>query len=320
MFKLNTRAACLYGLVAICTYLIACDDHAKNALKSELNKTNYNLVDPANDWTYAGGIAVYDTHNPKAGTAFYGLPAGVQKPQTEPATAAWGQDQIDSTFTAQALAGGLGTVVKLGFGFDHNKQTTLAQINASGARLPNPELMLTNPTVAAQIKTWLSGGRFNVYIVSTALTTTNLSAKTSSSTGVAAAFGDDVKQCTPQTGGSATGGNTTGGGSTAGGTSAGGTTTRTTTAAGSTATGAATSGTNTGPTVSVQVCKTDDSTFSLATQTPLVFATLTNAVTLQPDGTPQINPVPGVSPGGRLKQAQVAMPSGKWKQQPWPVQ
>jgi len=329
MKKLNFGAFFLFGLVAMGAWLVACDGDAKNALKSELNKTNYNLVDPANDWTYAGGIAVYDTKNPKAGTAFYGLPRGVQKPQTETATAAWGADEINSNFTAQTLLSGIGSILNLGFAFDKSKHTTLAQISASGARLTNPELIVQDATVANKVKSWLSGGQYKVYIVSTALTTTNLSAKISDSTGVAGAFGSDVKQCTASTGSNTTGDVTSGGGTT-GETAAGGNTTtarattRANTAGGSAGT-IANSSTGTGVTVTAQVCKTDDSTFTLATQTPLVFATLTNEVELGPNDTLVVRPVPGVTryllaSQKPQRKSQAAILSGKWKQQAWPVQ
>lgn len=347
MLRPHFRTVSALGILAISTCFVACNDDAKDALKSELNKTDFNLVDPANDWTYAGGIAVYDTKNPKAGTVFYGLPPGVDKPQTTPATASWGADKISGTFTAQALVSGLGTVVKGGLSVNHSNQTTLAQINASGARLSNPEAILNNPAVATQIKSWLSSNRYSVYIVSTALTTSSLSATTSSSAGVSAAFGSSVQQCPASSGGTSSGGTTTRGttgagtttggtstgggaapGSTGGGTSGGGPTTGGTAGGGATGTGAAgggtggtTAGGTSGPTANLQVCKNDDSSFTLTTQASLVFATLTNAVALQ-DGTLQLIPVAETVPGGgeRGKEipSQAAMLSGKWTRRSWP--
>lgn len=329
MLKLRARRLYFYGLMVACICTVACSDNAKNALKSELNSTNFNLVDPANDWTYAGGIVVYDTHNSKAGATFYGLPPGVSKPETVPATAVWGQDKINSSFTLQALVSGIGSLVKGGLGVNHSNQITLAQINASGTRVEHPETILTNPAVSAQIKTWLAGGRYSVYLVNTALDTTSLSVTTTSSTGITAAFGSSLPQCQKPASGNTTGGSTGGTGGNTGGTTTGDTTGATSSgsrAGASKPAGNSAGGTNgsssSGPTGTLQACKNDDSTFSLSTQTPLVFATLTNAVTLQSGGDLQLVPVSETVTGGgergKAVPTQAATLSGKWKQSAWP--
>jgi hypothetical protein len=322
MPRFNCLNLTLCGLLALCVCIVACDNKALDALKAELNRTNFNSVFPANDWTYAGGLAVYDSKNPKGGTTFYGLPAGVDKPQTEPANAAWGAQEIDSSFTVQALVSGLGHVLKSpisgGVAVNYNAKTTLAQINATGTRAVHPDAILSNPTVAGQITQWLKTGHLSVYIVSTALDTSNLSAKTTDSGGVTAAFGGTIKECAPPTGGSSAAGSTTGG-STTGGSTAGGSTTGGTTTGGTT-----TSGTG-GGTASLQGCKTNDDSFTLTTTTPLVFATLTNAVTLQPDGASLFfNPAPQVPPGGfergkAIPTQAATLSSGKWKKASWPA-
>jgi len=325
MSKLNARTVCsLFGLFTILA-LLACNDNAKNALKSELNTTGFNLVDPANDWIYAGGVAVYDNQNPKAGTTFYGLPQGVQKPQTVPATAVWGADKINSNFTLQALVAGVGTVVKAGLGVNHSKQITLAQINGSGTRVEHPEAIVSDPAVSSQLKTWLTGGRFSVYIVNTALNTTSLSATTTSATGVTAAFGDTLPQCqNSSTGNNSSGGNgvTTNGGSNGSNNNGSSGATGTESRSGASLPGAATSGGGTAPTGTLQACKNSDSSFTLNTQTALVFATLTNAVTLQADGTLQVLPVTAPVPGGEERRkpipTQAEALSGKWEQNKWP--
>src|ERR1700746_2488463 len=257
----------IYAVLAICVSLVACNDKAKNALKSELNKTNFNLVDPANDWTFAGGLVVYDNQNPKAGATFYGLPANVEKPQAVPATAVWGAEDMDNNFTVQALVSGLGQVVNGVVAFNHSNKTTLAQINASGTRVPNPENIVANSEVAKQVKSWLNGGRFSVYIVNTVLNTTSLSAKTSSSTGVSAAFGSDIKKCQPTSGSGAadTGNNaapsaarasSAAGGTTNGGAVTGGNTSTPTAGTGNTS-GTTSPGGSSKPTANLQVCEND---------------------------------------------------------------
>jgi hypothetical protein len=59
---------CGFATLSVC--LIAFNDGARRALKSGLNMTAFNLVYPANDWTFSGRVAVYPNRNPKAGTPF----------------------------------------------------------------------------------------------------------------------------------------------------------------------------------------------------------------------------------------------------------
>ena len=314
MMQVIRRYLSACALVAFCVCFVACNNKALDALKTELNKTNFNSVNPANDWTYAGGIAVYDNKNPKGGVTFYGLPSGVDKPQTEAANAVWGAQEIDSTFTVQALVNGLGTVLKApisgGVAVNYGSQTTLAQITATGTRAVHPDAILSNPVVASQITSWLKTGNLSVYIVNTALDTTSLSAKTTDSGGVSAAFGGTLKDC-PSSSGNSSGGSSSGG-SASGGSGSGGS-----------SSGGSASGGSSGPSASLQGCKTGNDSFTLTSSTPLVFATLTNAVTLQPDGSLFFNPAPQVPPGGfeRTKGIPTQAPTlsaEKWKTMPWP--
>ena len=343
MIRPLPRAYILASAILLCFCFASCDNKSEELLQSELNNSGWNLVNPANNWTYAGGIVVQDSKN----ASFYGLPQGTSALPTGPIPppgATWGQSTASGSFSVQALINGIGKVlgssIQAGVSVNHSSQETVQKINASGTCVQvgpqcgmDVQALLSQPLVSNQIKLWLQNKNpeYAVFVVTKVLTTTNLSVSTSSSSGVDAALGS-LQQCpssngtpNPTPAGGATGAGGTGGGAT-GATGAGGT--------GNTQTGSTNAtGTNTStgnsPTASLQFCQNSSSQFSMSTSSPLVFAAETVPVTLDSGGNLQAGPI-AVHHGGFMALTapatgptsppppQAKVFQGRWQQKSWP--
>jgi hypothetical protein len=315
---MNNGVRRLIGCSFATVYLlsVARADNSIKPLQSVLNKTDYNLVYPAQSNIFAGGILVAD----KKHSSFYGLPVGVAAQPASPVSAAWAKTDLNSSFSLQALISGIGTLVSGGLGVSHTKQLGLEQINASGFEVAHPELVIENAAVKTQITSWL-GQRYSVYIVHTALSTSNISVTSSSSTGVTAAFGTTLPACpagsTPAKPSDGTGAAGTGAtGSTGAATGTGAKETRA--VDGTPAAGNATSGAAGKPTASLQACLNSSSKITLSTAIPLVFAASLNPVTLGANGVLQVGPVLKIAPGGAFRDLNHPPKVTTWKPSAWP--
>jgi hypothetical protein len=327
MVKHVRFATLMCGICAVVTFLYASDKSTK-PLQSVLNKTNYNLVYPATSDVFAGGILVSDNKH----SSFYGLPPTVSTPETQPVTAAWGQGDISSSFSLQALLGGLGKLITGGLGVGKSSTLKLSQINASGAEVTNAALstLSQNPDVVRQVNTWL-GLHYRVYIVHTALATTSISINTTGNVDVTAAFGSSLPKCpaapasnsstsNPQgtsgsnatgTGGTSSGQNGSGSPTSASTSGAGKTPAKTTTAA---------STSKSSPTVSLQACYNSSTSLSLTTDKPLVFAASLNPF-IPMNGSLQVGPVLTLVTGGAVREPGQPKPPAtlNWQAVAWPT-
>jgi hypothetical protein len=301
---------------AIATMCLVCAANAADptkALQNVLNKSDYNLVNPAQDRIFAGGIVVSD----KKHSSFYGVPPGVTPEGTTPVTAAWAKADLTSSFSLQALLSGIGSVVNAGLGFKRDKQLTLEQIDATGFQVDHPETVIANNTVKAQVTKWLQ--KYNVYIVHTALATSNISVTASSSFDVKAAFGTALPTCpAPANGAKPTTDSAGSGGAAGAGTTANTAGTRAVDGANAAtaATAAAGSVSKAAPTASLDVCQASSSKLTLSVSKPLVFAVSLNPVTMDASGALQVEPVLKVAPGNGIRALQA--PAVKWQAVSWP--
>jgi hypothetical protein len=269
-------------------------DSATKPLQSVLNRSNYNLVYPATSDVFAGGILVSDGKH----SSFYGLPPGVPAPNTIPVNATWGKEDISSSFSLQALLSGLGKIVNAGAKFDKSNKLTLAQISASGSEITNPALsaLTDNQIVMAQVGQWINQ-HFRVYVVHAALKTSSISVTSSGSWDVSAAFGTALPQCPPATSGNGT-----------------------TPATSSTPATAQSQAPSKGaPTASLQACSNSNSSLSLTTDTPLVFAASLNPIVLI-NGKLQVGPILTLVTSGAVRGDGSRPPSSiTWRKQDWPA-
>ena len=270
-------------------------DKATKPLQSVLNRSNYNLVYPATSDIFAGGILVSDNKH----SSFYGLPPGVAVPDTSSVSATWGKEDISSSFSLQALLSGLGKIVNAGAKFEKNNKLTLAQISASGTEITNSALAAVNDNqiVITQVNQWISQ-KYRVYVVHTALKTSSISVTSSGSWDVNAAFGTTLPQCASNAAGS------------------GGTPATNNSGTPSTHTQSPTSGP---PTASLQACANSNSSLSLSTDTPLVFAASLNPIVLV-NGKLQVGPILTLVTGGAVKGLGSRAPSSlAWTKLDWPT-
>lgn len=171
-------------------------------LQSVLNKSDYNLINPANNFVYPGGLLVADNKH----ASFWGLPAAVAKPDTADFQAAWPKEELSKSFSLAAAISALLKVFSGGASVNHTSQLTLDQLNAAGKEVQAGALdsLITNPAIVAKVKSWLADpAHYRVYFVSGVLASTSISISTSSGTSVAGAFLTSVPTCNPPAGGSA---------------------------------------------------------------------------------------------------------------------
>jgi hypothetical protein len=303
-------------IVAACPHLLAADKSVQ-ALQKVLNSSDYNLVNPANNFIFAGGIVVSDQKH----SSFYGLPATVTKPATDDVIASWPKSQINGSVSVQAILSGLAKLFGGSAKFSHSNQLTLDEIDASGKRIQDGLLdtLAANPVVASQIATWLKDpkNKYSVYFVNTVLATTNLSVSSSSGTNVAAAFQTTPPTCTTPTQPAAT---TTPATTTTPTTSTtANTATPTTTAPATPTTTTQTSGSSTTGNLQACVAVSNSSQLSLSTKTPLYFAATLNPVSLE-NGKVVLGPVVQLTKSGSMSPVSSSPPSSsKWKKVNWPT-
>src|SRR5262245_5134931 len=139
----SARIVIVYGwaiVAAPCLITPADAADATKTLQNVLNRSDYNLVYPAQDRIFAGGIVVSD----KKHSAFYGLPPGVSPEATSPMIAVWPKNDLSNSFSLQTLLGGIGSVLNAGLGFKRNQQLALEQINATGLQVDHPDTVIAN--------------------------------------------------------------------------------------------------------------------------------------------------------------------------------
>jgi len=288
------RLAIGFALVSLAALCLMARDTATKPLQTVLNRSNYNLVYPATSDVFAGGILVSDGKH----SSFYGLPPGVSAPDTIPVSATWGKEDISSSFSLQGLLSGLGKIVNAGAKFDKNNKLTLAQISASGSEITNPALsaLSENQIVMTQVNQWI-GQRFRVYVVHAALKTTSISVTSSGSWDVSTAFGTALPQCTPATNSNST-------------------TPATNSNAAATPAQSPSKG---APAASFQACANSNSSLSLTTDTPMVFAASLNPIVLV-NAKLQVGPILTLVTGGAVRGDGSRPPSSlTWKKLDWPA-
>jgi len=324
---------CISGITALlCFSMISCQPNAQQTLQSELNSSGWNLLNPAGNWVYPGGIFVQE----KKILTFYGLPEGASRLPTGPLPppgAAWGQNINSESFSVVALLNGIGSILgtSIGGGVTYSKssQETAQEIDASGmcvlvstTSTQPPQCgmdvgnLLTEAPVSKQIKAWLQNKNagYSVYVVTKVASTSSLSVTTSSSNGVSAVFLVNLPQCPPpnQPSGSVS---PAGGAASAGGSGSGNAP-----ATGGTAGTATTTSTAGSPTVSLQACKVSSSQFTLNTSAPLVFAVEAVQVNMDQNGNLQTTPVAfTMAHPIQPIQPKPAIVKGRWQLRPWPV-
>jgi hypothetical protein len=323
--------------------------NAADKLQKILNKEGYNVVNPAKSWIYPGGLVVAT----KKQASFVELPTGTAVPHPQSGQVDFLQATAQSSFSFSAMLTGLTSIIggNPGLNVAHASSSDLQEIKATASLINDDDArnILNDPKVKQRIKEWLAIKGTSVYIVHETALTNKISLTASGNTQVDAIFsGPAPSKCSDGSGGAA-GGTTTGGGNAATG-AAGGTTTGggnaatgaaggTTTGGGNAATGAA-GGTTTGggaaaalPGGTLHVCTSGTQTILMNTDTPLVFATALNKVTLGPDGSLKAFPVVSVINSGTVGDIMgVGHPTGQlpnlsigstpalnhWTKQAWP--
>ena len=291
-------AISLFAL-SVCSVAAGADKSVKS-LESVLNSTGYSLVNPARSDVIPGGFIVAN----KKHASYNDLPTGVSFTATSFSASVYSSTST-SSFSLAALVNGFAKMVGGGVQADHNSQLTVKQIDSSAQKI-DPDVVIANPTVQAQLKRWLSDKKANyrVYVVDVALSTTNISITSSGQTDIVAAFPQKPTTCpsastasSDKSSGTATNSGTTSAtaassdkGSPAPGTK-GGTAASSTAAAGS-STPASNSST---PNATLQVCTNGTSVVGLSTTKPLVFAASLRSVTLGDDGNLSVSPVSDVA-------------------------
>jgi hypothetical protein len=229
----------------------------------------------------------------------------------------------------QLLLDNFEKLVSGGISISHNTNITLEQINASGAYVPNPEIVIANPAVANQVSAWLSDRRagYRVYIVNTSLSTTSISV--SSSSEIAAAFGTKPPTCSTTANVTASG-QTSGGSSNTNTTGQGGAPTKTGTTAskstkapidGSTANSTPGNvGNKSGLGLLACISAGNTSQATLSTMTPLIFAASLNPVSVDNAGNLRVDPVLHIATGTLLaSEGSLPPESSNWEPKPWPT-
>jgi hypothetical protein len=259
------------GSLVVGSGLVASADNPVKLLQSQLNSVDYNLIDPASTAVVAGGLVAADNQH----ASYNGPPPGVNFPTTPSSASLLGSTGSHS-FSLQALLSSIATIASGGLSVNHSSQLTVDQINAS-AETVDGNIVIANPAVASIINTWLAM-KYRVYVVDTVMSTASISISSSSTTGIAAAFGTKLPNCP------------------------------TATAAASAK--SATSIANSGPsTANFEACMNSSSSVTLTSASPLVFAASARPITLT-NGNLFVGPVSQIVKGGQI----LALDGGKPRQ------
>ncbi|MHB1958797.1 MAG: hypothetical protein ACYCO5_07170 [Acidobacteriaceae bacterium] len=261
----------------------------QSTLQALLTKSDYSQVQPANSWTYPGGLVV--VRNKRA--RFIDIPADLVPAYKSGSASFTAQTKTSSMNLAIVLKG---FAALLGFnpgaGFNHANSVVIAQIDASAQRIAfqQAENIIADNRVNSVIKQWMASG-LKVYVVYNVLLTKRISIVSSGNLGAYVSASSTAAKCA-STSSSQSDTNT----SSAKGSSIAHTASALAAGVESATPSQAKSATTDLPGGSAQFCYSGGNTLTLQSKTPLVFAT--QIFEVQVDiGRPTLEPFGGIKEG-----------------------
>lgn len=187
---------CVFGMLFPPPKIYGAD--ANKTLKEAVNSKSFILVNPAESWPYPGGLLVIP---PKAKSAtFIDLPKSVTRPDTAPASAAFLAQSKQKKFTIGAILTGLASIITGNPGgvFGHSSNSKVDQINSTGSKIiyDDARNLIRGDAVQGRVLQWLHVPGQQVMVVAVVLNTKKISVSTDSSTNLDLAFnGSSVSKC-----------------------------------------------------------------------------------------------------------------------------